>query len=202
MNAVITIDAARATLGLAQFRLALQQRESLMKVLAVQELESVYKTFDEQGPGWPPLSDASLSWNKKYTSAHMLLQNSGRGKASIGAISDNNTATLSTDLFYMRIQQEGFDGTQNVAGYSYTRHTATRDTFGRLVITNKLGRKQTVRRKLSSGISTVTVHGFSRHITIPPRPFLVFRPEDPQRIETTVRDFAVEAARTSGLEAN
>jgi phage gpG-like protein len=202
MNAVIHIDAGRAVIGLQQFRLALAERSELMKVLGAAQLESVYKTFDEEGPGWAPLSAASLSWNKKYTAAHKLLQNTGLGRKSITVASDNSTATLGTNLWYMRLQQEGFDGTQKVGSYSYTRHTTSRDTFGRLVITNKLGRGQTVRRKLSSGIATVTVRGFSRRITIPPRPFLVFRPEDPQRIEGEVKSFVENAARESGLEAN
>lgn len=197
---VITADATRAALGLEQFRLGIEQRQELMQVLGAGQLESVYKTFDEEGPGWPPLSPNSLRWNKKYSAAHKLLQNTGRGRTSIGSEVDGNTVTIGTNLFYMRIQQEGFDGTQNVGAYSYTRHVSSRDSFGRLVVTNKLGRQQTVRRKLVSGVAVVSVHGFTRHLRIPPRPFLVFRPEDPQRIESQVQSFVLQKAHDAGLE--
>jgi len=202
MRIVVTADASRAALGLQQFRLGLQQREQLMQVLGAGQLESIYKTSDEEGPGWPPLSPNSLRWNKKYTGAHKLLQNSGRGRNSITSDVEGDTVAIGTNLWYMRLQQEGFDGTQNVGAYSYTRRVSSRDAFGRLVVTNKLGRQQAVRRKLSSGVAVVSVHGFTRHITIPPRPFLVFRPEDPQRIESEVKSFIDNAAHEAGLEAS
>jgi len=46
----------------------------------------------------------------------------------------------------------------------------------------------------------VNVGAHHRHQNIPPRPFLVFRPEDPQRIETEVRIWNEQQAASAGLE--
>jgi phage gpG-like protein len=202
MEVTVKADAAKAAVALAQFRLSLQDKSELLKVLGAGQLNSIYRTFDEQGPGWPGLSDASLSWNKKYTTAHMLLQNSGHGRTSIGWEVSGDSVAIGTSLWYMKLQQEGWEGTQNVAGYQYSRAVASRDQFGNVVITNKRGRQQNVHRKMVSGVSFVTVHPFERHITIPARPFLVFRPEDPARMEAATRAFVAERARGAGLEMN
>ncbi len=202
MDVTVKVDAAKAAVALAHFRLAMQDKSELLKTLGAGQLNSIYRTFDEQGPGWPPLSQASLSWNKKYTSAHMLLQNTGKGRTSIGYEVSGDSVAIGTNLFYMRIQQEGFEGTQNVAGYQYSRAVASRDVFGIVTVTNKRGRQQNVRRKLVSGVGFVTVHPFERHLTIPRRPFLVFRPEDPARMKAETRAWAAERARQAGLEMN
>lgn len=202
MEVTVKADAAKAAVALARFRLSLQDRGELLKVLGAGQLNSVYRTFDEQGPGWPPLSSASLSWNKKYSAAHMLLQNTGHGRTSIGYEVSGDSVAIGTSLWYMKLQQEGWAGTQNVAGYQYSRSTVSRDAFGKVTVTNKRGHQQNVRRKLVSGVSFVTVHPFERHIAIPPRPFLVFRSEDPARMEAETRAFVVERARQAGLEMN
>jgi phage gpG-like protein len=204
-DVVVKVDAGKVTMALAQFRLGIEQRAELMQTLGAGQLESIYQTFAETGSpagSWPPLSPNSLRWNRKYSSAHQLLKNSGRGINSIGATVSGDSVSIGTNLFYMAIQQRGFNGTQNVAPYSYTRRVKSRDTFGRTQVTNKLGRKQTVRRKLSTGVTRVNVNAFTRHLHIPARPFLVFRPEDPQRISEEVSLFLVERARQAGLEAN
>lgn len=48
----------------------------------------------------------------------------------------------------------------------------------------------------------VNVRGYERHQNIPARPFLVFRPEDPARIEEQVQLWTAEQARAAGLEAH
>jgi phage gpG-like protein len=113
-----------------------------------------------------------------------------------------NSVVVGTGLRYASVQQYGFDGDQSVKPYSYTRRQRSRDTFGNQQITNKLGRSQTVRRKLSSGIATVNVKAFTRHIRIPARPFLVFRPEDPARIQAEVEEYVKASAAQAGLEAS
>ena len=204
MEVTIKVDSSDAALAMATFRLGIADRADLMRTIGAGQLVSVRRTVAEGGSpagSWPPLSPASLSWNKKYTAGHKLLVNTGRGLNSVSAASDNDSATIGTNVFYMAIQQRGWTGSQSVGPYSYTRHTKSRDRFGRQQITNKLGRKQTVRRKLLSGIATVHVSGFTRHISIPARPFLVFRPEDPERIASEVKAFIVFQAQSAGLEA-
>jgi len=95
------------------------------------------------------------------------------------------------------VHQYGFSGSQSVKPYSYTRRQRSRDAFGKFGITNKLGRKQTVKRKTVSGIAAVSVKGFTRHIRIPARPFLIFRPEDPARIQQEVELYVAKAAKAS-----
>src|SRR5579863_9415557 len=180
MDLVVKVNGERAALAIERFRLNLQQKEDLLNTLGAGQLQSIYKTFDDEGPGWPPLSPNSLRWNKKYTAeGHKLLVNRGLLRNSIHWTVAGNSVTIGTNLFYAPIQQYGWSGTQNVEAHSYSRHVASRDAFGRVKITNKLGNQQTVRRKLSSGVATVQVKGFTRHLTIPPRPFVIFRPEDP-----------------------
>ncbi len=203
MDLVVKVETSRATLGLSQFRLGLQDRLPLMQTIGAGQLLSIYKTFDEQGPGWLPLNYSSKGWmGKKYSAGHMLLQDTGHGKSSIHAEADANSVTLGTNVFYMALQQKGWSGTQQVGAYDYVRRDSSRDAFQKQAITNKLGRRQTVNRKLVSGIVAVHVRAFSRTISIPPRPFLVFRPEDPERWGTEVRAFVVERARQAGLEAS
>lgn len=45
-----------------------------------------------------------------------------------------------------------------------------------------------------------SVKGHSRHQNIPPRPYLVFRPEDPERIRGQVQAFVLKARAEAGLE--
>jgi len=89
-----------------------------------------------------------------------------------------------------------------VKPYSYSRRVKSRDKFAQFKITNKAGKNQTVRRKAVSGITVVNVKGFTRHIRIPARNPLVFRPEDPARIQEEVNIWAAQKANAAGLETS
>ncbi|MGO8759359.1 MAG: phage virion morphogenesis protein [Terracidiphilus sp.] len=203
MSVVIQSNASHVTVSLKQFQLSLGTREQLMRTIGVGQLRSVRQTFRDGGSpagSWAPLSPASLSW-RKYSAGHKLLIDTGRLLNSVTFAVQGNSVVIGTGLSYAAVQQEGFDGDQSVKPYSYTRRQRSRDTFGRQQITNKLGRSQSVRRKLSSGIATVNVRAFTRHIRIPARSFLVFRPEDPARIHSEVEEFVKASAAQAGLEA-
>jgi phage gpG-like protein len=75
---------------------------------------------------------------------------------------------------------------------------------GRSRITNKLGRSQIVNRRIAGPRNQLRVHvaGHSRHQNIPARPYLVFRPEDPERLQSAADAFCVRAAEAAGLEAS
>jgi phage virion morphogenesis protein len=204
MAIVVKSDATNVTVSLNKFKLSLGARDQLMRIIGLGQLQSVRQTFREGGSpagSWPPLSAASRSW-RKYSTGHKLLIDTGLLLNSITFAVQGNSVVIGTGVRYAGIQQYGFDGDQSVKPYSYTRRQRSRDTFGRSQITNKLGRSQNVRRKLSSGISTVNVRAFTRHIRIPPRPFLVFRPEDPARIQSEVDEFVTTSAKQAGLEAS
>lgn len=203
MPIVVKSDASNVTVSLDRFKLSLGAREQLLRIIGLGQLKSVRQTFRDGGSpsgSWPPLSAASLSW-RKYSTGHKLLIDTGMLLNSITFAAQGNSVVVGTGLRYAGVQQYGFDGTQNVKPYSYTRRQRSRDTFRSEKITNKLGRSQTVRRKAMSGIGAVNVKAFTRHIHIPARPFLVFRPEDPARIQSEVEEYVKTSAAQAGLEA-
>ena len=200
---VVKSDASNVTVSLSAFAMTLQRKEELLRIIGLGQLKSVRQTFRDGGSpsgSWAPLSATSLSW-RKYSAGHKLLIDKGLLLNSITFAAQGNSVVVGTGLKDAWVHQGGFDGTQSVKPYSYTRRQRSRDTFMSEQVTNKLGRKQTVRRKTSSGIGTVNVRGFSRHIHIPARPFLVFRPEDPARIQQEVQLYVKAQAKASGLEA-
>ena len=202
MAVVVQSNVQGVTVSLSRFSLSLGAKEQLLRIIGMGQLSSVRKTFREGGSpsgSWAPLSAASLSW-RKYSAKHKLLIDTGLLLNSITFAAQGNSVVIGTGLNYAQVQQEGFDGTQNVRPYSYTRRQKSRDVYSREQITNKLGKKQTTRRKIASGMGTVNVRAFTRHIHIPARPFLVFRPEDPARIQGEAESFVAEAAKASGLE--
>ncbi len=201
---VVKSDAANVTVSLRAFALSLGAKYELMRIIGLGQLKSIRQTFRDSGSpagSWAPLSPVSLSW-RKYSAGHKLLINRGLLINSITFAEQGNSVVIGTGLSYAGVHQYGFDGTQAVKPYSYTRRQRSRDSFAHQQITNKLGRRQTVKRKIASGIATVNVMGFSRHIHIPARPFLVFRPEDPARIQEEVQTYVAKAAKQAGLEAH
>ena len=201
---VIQSDASRVTVSLQKFALSLGAKDELLGIIGVGQLKSVRETFRDSGSpagSWPPLSPNSLRWGK-YSDGHKLLIKTGLLLNSITYAVQGNSVVIGTGMAIAAIHQFGFDGTQSVKPYSYVRRQRSRDTFKKEQVTNKRGYRQTVTRKTSSGIATVNVRAFSRHIHIPARPFLVFRPEDPARIQQEVEIWAKQAAQQSGLEAN
>lgn len=200
----VTVNTGQVTVSLSRFALSLQDKADLLKIIGAGQLLSIYKNFDESGaPGapWPPLSDATRSWGK-HTPGHKLLMLSGKTRNSIKPVVEGNSVTIGSGYRIAMIQFLGFDGNQSVKPYSYSRHIKSRDRFAQFQITNKKGRAQTVRRKTVSGVVTVNVKGFTRHIRIPARNPLVFRPEDPQRIQNEVSLWIDGQAKASGLEVS
>ena len=201
MAVVVQSNAGNVTVSLSRFSLSLGAKEQLLRIIGIGQLSSVRKTFREGGSpsgSWAPLSAASLSW-RKYSAKHKLLINTGLLLNSITFAAQGNSVVIGTGLNYASVHQYGFDGTQNVRPYSYTRRQKSRDVYSREQIANKRGRKQTVKHKIASGIGTVNVRAFTRHIHIPARPFLVFRPEDPARIQGEVDAYIADAAKAAGL---
>lgn len=202
---VVKSDASNVTVSLRKFALSLGAKEQLLRIIGLGQLKSIRQTFAEQGSpsgSWPPLSAASLQWRKYKDggAGHRLLIDKGILLNSITFAVMSDSVVIGTALSYAGVHQFGFDGSQNVRPYSYTRRQKSRDAYGKFGITNKLGRRQTVRRKTVSGIASVSVRGFTRHIRIPARPFLVFRPEDPARIQQEAEIYTRQAAAQSGLE--
>jgi phage gpG-like protein len=198
---VVKSDASNVTVSLRQFSLSLGAKEQLLRIIGLGQLKSVRQTFRDSGSpagSWAPLSPVSLRW-RKYSAGHKLMINKGLLLNSVTFAVQGNSVVIGTALRYAEPLFNGFDGTQSVRPYSYTRRQRSRDRFEKQQITNKLGRHQTVTRKAASGVATVNVRGFSRHIHIPARNPLVFRPEDPARIQEEVEIYVAKAAKASGL---
>jgi len=178
-----------------------------MRIIGLTQLESVRRTFREGGSpagSWMPLSPVSLQWRKYKNGGqgHRLLIDKGLLLNSITFAPQGDSVVIGTGLRYAEVHQYGFNGTQAVRPYTYTRRQRSRDQFRTEQITDKAGRNRRVKRKTASGVATVSVSGFSRHVRIPARPFLVFRPEDPARIQRVVEDYVARAAKQAGLETN
>jgi phage gpG-like protein len=70
-----------------------------------------------------------------------------------------------------------------------------RQLFGTVIAKTKGGRNKKI-REVQGG---VLVGKHQRHQNIPPRPYLVFRPEDPQKMAEGIQGYLAERAGRGGL---
>ena len=205
-------------IGLNELEAGIEDAPALLKIAGVLMEASVARTFREEGSpagSWPRLALSTLR-NKAYTAGHKLLILSGRLFASISYLIESNTLTIGTGLPYARVQQEG-SADRHGAAIGPQAKIAGRGVrvnaydFARIVPFNQRGTIST--RNKSGGFSTKTVRAqgaarkivgrveeHNRHQNIPPRQFLVIRPEDPQRIISGWETFlASKATHLVGL---
>ena len=219
MSETVQIDSTGTRVALGKFRATLAQRGELMRALGNLMLRSIYLTFREEGSpasSWPRLAESTLK-KKGYGAGHKLLIQSGRLRNSIHVASDNNQATIGTNLVYAAVHQFGSKDRGGVFGprtaameksavsvkeHSYDRLSGSLGT-GRAKTVDKLGRSRIVRRAIAGPRNQLKVHvaGHKRHQNIPARPYIVFRPEDPSRIEAAVNAFVQRAVKSAGLGA-
>jgi phage virion morphogenesis protein len=139
---------------------------------------SVERTFREQGSpagSWAPLAASTLKRGKGGAGRKILIQ-SGRLKNSLTYVTSGNVLTIGTNLKYAAIHQFG-----GFAGRS----------------------APSSRRKLGQHIDQhFGVQGPMkwRRPFIPARPYLVFRPEDPQRMQDAMERYADAVAAEEGLK--
>lgn len=213
MQVTLNAQTGQVLVALDAFKGGLSDKRALMQTIGAGQLVSMRRTFAEQGVpkgSWVPLAESSKRW-KRYTAGHLLLIGKGRLLNSIQATTEGNSVVIGTGVVYAAVQNFGSadrgsaigpqarlaDRAAKVKGYQYTRTLGTRD----VTITNALGRQQAVTRKVVGAKNIVTVQAHTRFQNIPARPFMVFRPEDPERIREEVRLFLVGKARQSGLDA-
>ena len=210
-NDVVRVDDKAVELSLNRFAFSLGQRQELLKVIGQGQIVSVYRTFDEQGSpsgSWAPLAPSTLKNKRSKASAgRKILILSGKLRNSIRADVDGDSVIVGTNLVYARVQQEGSgDGLASVDEHTrYTKRLYLRPLgTGTREITDSAGRNTKVKTKFAgpkNRIAPVAVRSHKRAQNIPARPYLVFRPEDSDRIAGQVNDFAARAARDSGLNA-
>ncbi len=173
----ITVNKKALEISLRNFAERIQPGP-LLKIAGEVMRGSVERTFRDQGSpagSWAPLAPSTLRRGKGGANRKMLIQ-SGRLKNSMTYQTSGNTLTIGTNLNYARIQQEG--------GFA-----------GR--------REPSARRKLGQQIDRhFGVHGPLkwRRPFIPARPYLVFRPEDPQRMKDAMERYISTVASEEGLK--
>jgi phage gpG-like protein len=194
-----TVDDREVRIGLGGLRADVVDRGKMLSIAGVLMRASVARTFREEGSpagSWPALALSTLK-NKRYKSGHKLLILTGRLFSSITYVVNADTLTIGTNVIYARVQQQGSADRSGGSigpqakligrGVHVPEHKATRSSFRRKgydLRADKNGRLRKVRVRFQGPANRAdfTVSAHDRHQNIPARPFLVIRPEDPQRI--------------------
>jgi phage virion morphogenesis protein len=220
VSEMVQVETDRVTVALGRYRLALEQKTELMQEIGMSMLVSIRRTFRQKGSpagSWAPLAPSTIKSNpKKYGPGHQLLIGKGTLLNSIGFHTQPGQVVIGTNLKYAAVHQYGSrdrgpvaigprtramqDATINVKEHSYRRLSAGLGVGSQRIV-NAKGRAQIVRRKIAGprNATLVSVRSHGRHQNIPARPYLVFRPEDPRRIQSLVNTFCRNAASKAGL---
>jgi phage gpG-like protein len=217
----IKVNSDGAARALGQFAQSTSdgQRLQLLTTIGQGQLVSIYRTFDEGGSpagSWPALAASTVKRMKGGASGHKLLIRSGRLRNSIRVQAAGNTVTIGTNLKYAPVQQLGSRDRGTGAGPqariagrdvkvgAHESHWMQRRGLRGVQIVDKNGVRRTVVKKeigpLHRKKTSVRAHG--RFQNIPGRPYLVFRPEDPARINEQVALFYVTQAKNAGLKVD
>lgn len=207
MPITATVDDREVRIGLGELRAGVADKQNLLNIAGVLMRASVARTFREEGSpagSWPRLALSTLK-NKKYKAGHKLLIMSGRLFGSINYTVEGDTLTVGTNLVYAAVHQFGSadrsggsigpqarigDRAVQVREHSRMRVQSFK-RYGKAQRLGKDGKMRTVRVRIQ-GPSNATKHRVSAHSrfqNIPARPFLVIRPEDPQRIVSGLEAF-------------
>ncbi|MFJ5441746.1 phage virion morphogenesis protein [Pectobacterium sp. CHL-2024] len=161
--------------GLGELISRLEHRQPLMREMAAAMHDAVEENFAQQGrPEWAGWK-SNAYWAKRR--GGKILQKSGRLAASINEYSDNDSATVGTNVVYARIHQEG--GTINIPARSqraYYKQNKDGSVGNRFV------------KKSKSNFSQWNTMGEYK-ITIPARPFLRLTESDIEGMESTAHDY-------------
>lgn len=210
MAVTVQVDAGGVTLGLNKLALLFVQKKDLMEAIGMSQLRSIYKTFADEGSpahSWMPLSPRTIRRNpRKYGAGHKLLIDSGRLRNSIGVKATQNSVVIGTNLVYAAVHQYGSRDfgfgartaeqesalTKGHASYSYLR-------LDRVHYGKSGGHRRRIAGPRNAKRVTVPGQLFGYHQNIPPRPYLVFRPEDPERLRKMVETYVRNSAGELGL---
>jgi phage virion morphogenesis protein len=211
MQVTVQSNGSQVAVRLDGLAAGLKDVNPLLKTIAAGQLVSIRRTFDEEGSpagSWTPLAESTKK-KKGYTAGHKLLILRGRLLNSINAVIEGNTVIIGTGIVYAAVHQYGSRDRGAAIGpqariEGYDVQVKAYDRLGvrgkkRIAITNALGRLQMVTRDVPGPLGKFGVKAHGRFQNIPARPYLVFRPEDPARIEAEVRAFVAGRAKESGL---
>jgi phage gpG-like protein len=208
MAITAVVDDRQVRIGLGDLRAGIAARTAMLKIAGNLMRSSVARTFREEGSpagSWPALALSTLR-NKKYKGVHKLLILRGRLFNSINYdMIDGDTLTIGTNVIYAGVHQRGSAdrrggsiGAQakiagrgvRVSGYDATRIRAFRK-YGKEQRLGRDGKLHTVHVRAQGPDSATRYHvaEHGRHQNIPARPYLVIRPEDPERIASGIEAF-------------
>lgn len=148
----------------------------VLKKIGVYMVQRAKKRFADSGPGWPPLSPATIA--RRRGGSPKPLWDTGRLLSSIGILtSDRKEVKVGTNVIYAAVQQfgakKGAFGEKDVKVRAHTRNYK-----GRKITV----REHTRRQRLPWG-------------DIPARPFLVIEGADISIIENILRDYLLRGGR-------
>jgi phage gpG-like protein len=208
MAITAVVDDKAVRIGLGELRAGIADRTAMLKIAGNLMRSSVARTFREEGSpagSWPALAQSTLR-NKKYKGAHKLLILRGRLFNSINYDTiDGDTLTIGTNVIYAGVQQRGSADRRGgsigpqariagrdvkVGSYAALRIRAFRQ-YGQDKRRGKDGKLHTVhvRAQGPDNATRYNVREHRRFQNIPARPFLVIRPEDPERIVSGIEAF-------------
>lgn len=219
MPAQVKIDQQQVRFALGGLRAAVSDREKILAICGEIMRTSVARTFREEGSpagSWPQLSPSTLK-NKRYSAGHRLLILTGRLFNSISYTVSGNTLTIGTDVVYAGVHQYGSRdyapgprtlqqsrATIGIGAY-FTHRMKELPAPGMREIRDSRGRVRGQRTAYQGPRNRKTheVRAHDRHQNIPPRPFLVFRPEDPGLMTRGIERYFAAAAggNTKGVIA-
>jgi phage gpG-like protein len=204
MAITVKVDDSQVQVSLGELRGSVTDLRPLLSIAGEVMRGSIATTFREEGSpagSWPRLALSTLR-NKAYTTGHKLLILSGCLFGSITYTAAADTLTIGTNVVYAAVQQLGSrDFRGNFTGPLTAEHQAAyeaervgvgehgssrlqRPRYGTDLRTGKDGitRRVHIRMPGPRNRTAFNVREHLRHQNIPPRPYLVFRPEDPGRI--------------------
>lgn len=170
----IKYDITEFERGLGELIRRMEHREPLMREIAAAMGDAVEENFANEGrPAW-------MGWSPAYAKKRAggkILQKSGRLASSIVQNSDNESATVGTNVVYARIHQEG--GTIKRKARNQALHFRQ----------NKRGEvgNRFVKKSRANFIQTVAVGAHT--ITMPARPFLHLAEQDIDEMENTAERY-------------
>jgi len=199
LRLIAQVDNREVVTELGNFQASIRDKRALLNKFGVAMVDSIHHTIlDEGSPSgsWPGLALSTLK-KKGYSSGHKLLIMRGRLFGSIAFTTSGNTVTIgSLGIPYAAVQNYGsadrsggsIGAQARIAerGVSVKGHRSSHDPKFlydlRESVSDKGKAFKVPVRKLNDKRKMFDVAAHERFQNIPARPFMVFRPEDLDRL--------------------
>ncbi|MBN1566238.1 MAG: phage virion morphogenesis protein [Acidobacteria bacterium] len=171
---MIRIDISDAIQSLDRLRQVMQRPQPFLQIIANKMQRRARISFEKEqspeGKAWKPLSPRYAAWKTKHMSGRGILRKSGQLVKTIFTGTTARSAYISTaNLPHAARHQYGFNGTETVRAHIRVAH-----------------------KRRSINVRAHSVSAFSRHVSIPARPYLGFPPQDQRE---AAEEIAIEAEK-------